>query len=182
MDIETLQYPTGRFTYGKSYSQTELKEAIKRLKEFPRKLEGLVSSLNLSQLEMSYRPGGWNAIELVNHIGDVYINAYLRTKWLLTEDEPLIKPYDQDAFVKLGDGHWPDLGMSVSLTGSLITRWLYLLDSLAIGDFKKMTIHPENKHKFSLDELIVMYAWHGYHHLAHLKIIKDRSSGTIHGM
>jgi hypothetical protein len=171
--MEELQYPIGKFVYGKTYCDQEVKEAISELKALVLCIRRVLIDYKSDDFKKSYRNGGWTAIQLINHLCDVYINAYLRTKWLLTEDTPALKPYDQDAFSALPDGSYKDIYESLDLLETLIKRWTYLLASISNWDFQKQIYHPENDVLLPLDELVIMYKWHGYHHLAHLEIIKS---------
>lgn len=173
-DIEKLKYPIGRFEYGKEYSNNEIKKAIQDIQSLPTKLRELTFSLTNVQLEQSYRPGAWTAKQIVNHFPDVYINAFIRTKWLLTEDNPTIKTYDENACALLADSRFPDLNVSLDIFSSLVERWVFLLANTPANDFKKTLYHPEYNNTISLSELVAMYAWHGYHHLEHLRIIRDQ--------
>jgi len=170
MDIEKLKYPIGRFEYGKPYSYAETKSMIEEIKTLPSRLERIILSLSDDQLELSYRPGAWTARQLINHLGDVYINAYMRTKWLLTEDNPTIKTYDENACVALPYSTYMII-TSLNIISNLIRRWVFLLKNVPEIDYKRSLYHPEYNVSICLSELVAMYAWHGNHHLAHLEII-----------
>jgi hypothetical protein len=178
MEIEKLKYPIGRFEYGKKYSMPETNKAIAEIAELPPKLKQLTALLLGDRLRRSYRPGAWTATQLINHLGDVYINAYMRTKWLLTEDNPTIKTYDENGCALLPDSHYNALDVSIKLIDNIIERWVYLLSNISSDDFKRQLYHPEYQVSIQLDELIVAYRWHGYHHLAHLEIIVNETDLT----
>ena len=170
MNTEHLQYPIGRFDHRKNYSAEEIKGFIQDISILPEKVREIAERLSLLQASRSYRNGGWTAQQLINHLCDVYINAYMRTKWLLTESQPVIKPYDQDAFALLPDANFaPEL--SLTLFDYLIRRWVFILENTSDADYLRTSLHPEGDVVYTLGELVAMYAWHGKHHLAHLKII-----------
>jgi hypothetical protein len=178
MDIELLKYPIGRFQFGKKYSFAETNEAIEDIKRLPVKLERIMSLLTREQLDQSYRPGAWSARQLINHLGDVYINAYMRTKLLLTEDTPTIKPYNENAFALLPDSAYL-INVSLIIISNLIERWVLILCTIPESDYRRKLYHPESKIYIPLDELVIMYAWHGNHHLAHLGIIQMQTKHII---
>ncbi|MDQ3046211.1 MAG: putative metal-dependent hydrolase [Bacteroidota bacterium] len=170
--MEHLKYPIGKFEHGKIYSTEEDQKHISEIEAFPSQLLPLAHSLRSDQLEKSYRPGGWTAKQIIHHLADSHINAYIRTKLALTETSPTIKPYGQDLWANLPDGKNLNMEVSLSLTEGIHQRWSYLLRSLEEKDFQKKYIHPEYNREFKLSELLALYAWHGRQHLAHLNIIK----------
>jgi len=101
------------------------------------------------------------------------MNAYIRTKWTLTEDAPIIKAYNQNYWSNLKDSTTTPVEISLQLITALHQRWVILLKTLTENDLKKKYIHPEYKREFQLDEMLALYAWHGKQHYAHLKIILD---------
>lgn len=170
-EIEKLRYPAGRFEFGKHYTFENTKRSIDRLKDFPQSLEDFFRNFKKENLNKTYRDGGWTALQLFNHLVDVYINAYMRTKWLLAEQDAILKPYNENECAKLADSKYKNVEDSIMLIKFLFDRWLFLLESLPQEIFNKTIYHPEYKVTISLHELVAMYEWHGYHHLAHLKII-----------
>ncbi|HLG40390.1 MAG TPA: putative metal-dependent hydrolase [Chitinophagaceae bacterium] len=168
-----LQYPVGKFQYGKNYTPEDIKQLISRIESFPRSLVNLLNDMPKEKMFLTYRKGAWTGLQLVNHFIDVYINAYLRTKWLLTEEGTTLKPYDQDACSLLPDSNYPYVEESLQHLAYLIRRWVYLLKSLDSFAFEKKIFHPEYELELSLSEMIAAYEWHARHHLAHLMIIKN---------
>lgn len=172
--LEQLRYPTGRFEFGKQYSYEETLQSIERLKSFPKSLNEVFINFKKENLNKTYREDGWNAKQLFNHLVDVYINAYMRTKWLLTEEQSVLKPYDENESAKLADSEFENIEDSILLLQLLMNRWIFILKSLPAESFNKTIFHPEYKVTLSLHEIVAMYAWHGFHHLAHLKIINSK--------
>lgn len=169
--MESNIYPVGKFEYGKSYTQADNKRHINELELFPRQLITIASELTEDLLLESYRPGGWNARQIIHHIADSHMNAYMRIKLSLTEDSPIIKPYDQDSWAKLEDSLKLPVECSLQLIESVHLRMVYLLKTLDQEALQRKYIHPEYKREFKLDELLALYAWHGKHHAGHLTVI-----------
>lgn len=169
--MEHLKYPIGKFEFGKSYMASDNQKHISIIEEFPSELKKLVAQLTTDQLEKSYRPEGWTARQIIHHIADSHLNAYVRVKLALTEDKPVIKPYEQDLWANLPDGKKAPINSSLTLIEAIHQRWVYLLKTLTDADLQRKFIHPEQNREFKLDELLALYAWHGRQHFEHLKII-----------
>jgi hypothetical protein len=131
-----------------------------------------VTGLNDAQLDTPYRPGGWTVRQVVHHVPDSHMNAYIRLKLALTEDTPVIKTYEESLWAQLADARAP-IEDSLVLLERLHRRWDLLLGSMAPGDFARRFRHPELG-AMSIDELISLYAWHGRHHVAHVTTLRER--------
>jgi len=166
------QYPIGKFLPKESYTAGEIKSLIEIIEALPEKLESVIHPLAPTQLDKPYRPGGWTARQVIHHIADSHMNAYIRCKWMLTEETPLIKAYNEKAWAETPETT-EDPKLSIDLIKALHKKWVVLLRSLAEPDLKKSFIHPETQKHVHFDRLIALYAWHGEHHLAHLKLILD---------
>lgn len=164
------QYPIGKFVREDRYSTEAILSLIHQLESLPYRLEQVLSEFTLEQLDSTYRDGGWTARQLVHHLADSHMNAYIRCKWTLTEDTPLIKAYDERAWAETPENP-ADPVLSLSLLAALHAKWITLLKSLSASDLQKSYIHPETKKQMRVDQLIALYAWHGEHHLAHLRLI-----------
>lgn len=173
MSDETLRYPIGRFVPNDSYSPTELVECIRRIQTFPSRLSEVVEQLTSVQLDSSYREGGWTARQVVHHLADSHTNAYIRFKWTLTEDTPVIKAYDEKRWAATAEVK-SDPRLSLAVLTALHAKWSVLLSSLTPEDLSREYIHPETKKHNRLDRIVAMYAWHGDHHAAHLRIIANK--------
>lgn len=167
-------YPIGKFEYGKTYSAAETTQHIAAIEQLPAKLKELANQLSSAQLQKSYRPGGWNAQQIIHHIADSHSNALIRVKLALTENTPVIKPYNQDAWAELADVQLP-VAVSVQMTEAIHQRWIALLKSMKPEDFNKTYIHPEYNKEFKLSEFVALYAWHGDHHCGHLQVILNQA-------
>lgn len=173
MNDEALRYPTGKFAAQNSYTKDELDECISRIESFPSRLENVVNTLTEKQLNIPYREGGWTARQVIHHLADSHTNAYIRFKWTLTEDTPTIKAYDEKRWAET-----PEVALaprlSLDVLKALHAKWTALLKSLSSDDLKRAYIHPDTNKSNPLERIVAMYAWHGDHHLGHLKIVAEK--------
>lgn len=170
---EELRYPTGRFSYSESELNPEtIQSWIDAIEGLPSRLEKALEGMSRKQLDTPYREGGWSVRRLVHHLADSHINAFIRSRFLLTEEVPTIMPYDQDAWAKLADSDLP-VDASLDILRGMHQRWAHLLKSLDEADWKKELNHPDNG-IMSMAKLTAMYAWHSNHHLAHITKLKER--------
>ena len=168
-DLDKLKYPIGKFKKTENISEAQIVEWIEIIEDLPKSLTKLTEGLSVDQLNLPYRPEGWNIKQVVHHMADSHMNSFIRFKWTLTEDNPTIKPYFEDRWAKLIDGNDNDLSSSLSLLTGLHTKWSMLLKSLSNEELKREFIHPEHGKRFSLEETIGLYAWHSKHHLKHIE-------------
>jgi uncharacterized damage-inducible protein DinB len=139
----------------------------------PSRMRRAVASLTDQQLNMPYRDGGWTIRQVVHHVPDSHLNAYVRFKLAVTEENPTIKPYDETAWAQLKDSQLTSIEVSLTLLESLHARWTVLLRSLAESDFQRKFVHPDSG-PHDLDWLLGLYAWHGNHHVAHITGLRER--------
>jgi DinB superfamily len=168
--MEDRRYPIGKFEYGQSYSFLDVRKNIEQIAKLPKLLKRLLKKAKGSDFDKKYRPGGWTARQLVHHLADSHINAYVRFKLAMTEDHPTIRPYDENKWSELNDGLDGGVKMSISLIHSLHKRMAYFLESLTESDFKRTFFHPGSNRVFTLGESVALYTWHGKHHLAHIEL------------
>jgi hypothetical protein len=168
-----LSYPIGKFIHEKEISSQRRKELLNEITEAPFKLSKIVDGLTEEQLNTPYRPGGWTVKQVVHHLADSHLNAYVRTKLALTENEPVIKPYNQADWANLKDSFDTSVEVSLTLLDSVHKRWVTLLKSLNETDFKRKFRHPEIG-LLDIDWIVAQYAWHGKHHTAHIASLKER--------
>ena len=167
------RYPIGRFTPGATATPETRARHIAEMAALPQRFRKAVTGLSDSQLSTPYRDGGWTVRQLVHHVPDSHMNAYIRCKLALTEDSPTIKPYDQEAWANLADSALTSAEVSLSLLEAVHTRWVNLLRSLKPEDFQRKFNHPETGVQ-SVDSTIALYAWHGNHHLGHITALRER--------
>jgi len=165
--LEELKYPIGKFENPETLDFPQTLENIKVIAEFPKKLKEAVLIVGDGRIDFPYRPEGWTIRQLVHHCADSHINSYCRFKLALTEDRPVIKPYEEAEWAKLADSKLP-VSVSLQLLEALHLRWTELLKSLSKEDMEKEFVHPEHGRGMSLSFAIAMYAWHCKHHLAHV--------------
>jgi DinB superfamily len=169
--MEDIRYPIGKFSAPENYTEEEIKSYIQRIEALPSKLESAIQNLNDEQLDTPYREGGWTVRQVVHHLADSHMHAYIRTKWTLTESEPVIKAYLEKLWAETGETKSPPL-ISISLLKALHAKWVILLRSIAATDRERYFVHPETKKQIAVNTIMGMYAWHGEHHLAHITNLK----------
>lgn len=170
MDIEHLQFPIGRFAAPSNYTSEFIKTCIDEIEAFPTLLKELTKDLNSALLNLTYRPNGWKVKQVVHHCADSHMNSFIRFKLALTENQPTIKPYFEERWAELTDSLENNIEDSILLLSALHRKWVILLRSLTEEQLDLEFIHPEHGKKISLKENIATYAWHGKHHLEHIKI------------
>ena len=173
-DLELQRYPVGRFSYPTCVSQADMRNWIRTLEELPASLRQAVKGLNEEQLDTAYRENGWTIRQVVHHIPESHMNAYIRFKLALTEDNPTIRPYMEDRWAALSDDKTAAVDVSLDLTDALHRRWVLLLNMMTPADFARTYYHPENKVTKPLSEILCLYEWHSRHHLAHITDLKKR--------
>lgn len=166
--IEQMRYPIGKYVVPERMDQEQIAEWIADLTRLPSALRMAVKSLSDAQLDTPYRPGGWSLRQVVHHLPDSHMNAYIRFKLSVTEDNPVIKPYHEDRWAETGEAKFSDVEMSLNLLDALHIRWTAFLRTLQRDQLKRTYTHPEYNKTFALDEVLGMYVWHGKHHLAHI--------------
>jgi hypothetical protein len=146
---------------------------IARIEALPVKVEILIKNFLPAQFESPYREGGWTARQVIHHMADSHMNAYIRFKWTLTENTPTIKAYDEKAWAETPEVAL-DPTLSLELLKALHMKWVTLLKLIPTNNLLKEFIHPETKKHVRLDRLVAMYAWKGEHHLGHLQIVAGK--------
>jgi hypothetical protein len=169
-----LRYPVGKFDWESPISDSDFPMLIAAIAEVPGALRAAVAGLTREQLDTPYRPGGWTVKQVVHHVPDSHMNAYVRFKLALTEAEPTIKPYEEAAWAELADSRRVPIEVSLDLLDALHLRWVALLRSMGPADFARGLVHPEHKRVLSLKQMLGLYAWHGRHHVAHITSLKNR--------
>lgn len=174
--LDQLRYPTGKFHRPSgALDEAERKRIIEVIAATPKNLSDAVRGLNDKQLDTPYRADGWTVRQLVHHLADSHMNAYVRLKLALTEDAPLVKPYDENAWAKLSDSLVTPVDVSLSLVTALHDRWVRMMRAMKPADFTRTMTHPEHG-TITVDYLLALYAWHGPHHVAHVTGLRKRES------
>lgn len=167
------RYPVGRFQRPESVDPHQRMAAIAALAELPGRLKDAVDDLDRAQLDTPYREGGWTVRQLVHHVADSHMNAYVRVKLALTEDWPTIVAYDEKAWAELRDGSSAPVSWSVDLLENLHARWVMLLESLTEEQWARGVKHPVNG-PMTVEVATQLYAWHSRHHVAHIAQLRER--------
>jgi hypothetical protein len=170
-----LKYPIGKSPAQADYTFEEIATNIARIAELPVSLMKLSATLKKEDYQVSYRPGGWNIAQIIHHITDSHINAYIRLKFALTENNPTIKPYDENLWAIMPDATGgDDAHVSIIILSGLHHRMAKLLSTLEESAFKKSYVHPQYVKTYSLAQFCATYAWHGEHHLAQMQVALEK--------
>ncbi len=169
-----LRYPIGKFTYQGPLTEEQKQNCLDEIAKAPANLRAAVKGLSEQQLDTAYRPEGWSVRQLAHHVPDSHLNAYVRFKLALTEDDPTIKPYAEDRWAQLADTQATPVEVSLALLDSLHDRWTRLLRALKPEDWKRTFRHPELG-PMTLEKNLALYAWHGHHHVAHITSLRERN-------
>lgn len=167
--LDKLRYPIGKFSSPEEISNEQIKAWVQQLDAFPERLAELVTPLSEEQLETLYRPEGWTIRQVIHHVSDSHHHSYIRFKWALTENKPVIKPYDEKGWAELHDTKSAPIQMSLEHLRIVHAKLVYLLRGLNPGDLDRTFIHPDDGSTSSLKENIGRYVWHGNHHYAHIE-------------
>jgi hypothetical protein len=168
-DVDALRYPVGKFEWLTAPVDRATRERhLKTIEDTPARMRSLVASLGDAQLETPYRPGGWTIRQVVHHVPDSHMNAYIRMKLAATEDTPSIRTYEEQLWAELPEAKSGPVDMSLTLLEALHRRWIAFLRNLSAEQFARTFLHPEWG-RVTIDEAVAMYAWHCRHHTAHIE-------------
>lgn len=168
-----LRYPIGRYAKPDAYTAESRRSDLAAIASAPAELRAAVAGLYDEQLDTPYRPEGWTVRQVVHHVPDSHLNAYVRIKLALTEERPVIKPYDEEGWALLADSRETAIEVSLSLLDTVHHRWLHILRAMRESDFSRLYIHPATG-EHDLNFLVGLYAWHGRHHVAHITALRAR--------
>jgi hypothetical protein len=171
--MSDLSYPIGKFHFEGTLTDDQKGALIGEIAEVPAKLRAAVKGLSEAQLDTPYRPGGWTVRQVTHHVPDSHMNAYIRFKLALTENEPAIKAYEQQLWAELADTRETPIEVSLAMLDSLHDRWVRLLRSITPEQWKRAFRHPELG-LVTLERNLALYAWHGKHHVAHITELRTR--------
>src|SRR5438132_50102 len=168
-------YPIGKFEHRRHVTPDDRRALIDIIADAPRNMRSAVANLSEAQLDTPYREGGWTARQVVHHLPDSHLNAYVRMKLALTEEKPTIKPYNEAAWAELADSKSMPIEVSQTLLDSVHTRWDRLWRSLKPEHFLRILVHPGHGER-TVDWLLFLYEWHGKHHTAHITELRKKKS------
>jgi uncharacterized damage-inducible protein DinB len=166
------RYPVGKFQRPEKVTEHDRMAAIATLAEMPDKLKDALEKLDEDQLNTPYREDGWTVRQLVHHIADSHMNAFVRTRLALTEEWPVISGYDEKAWANLSDSTNASVAWSAALLEGLHARWVMLLQSLQEADWQRGYQHPE-RGRSTVELTVLLYAWHSRHHVAHITRLRE---------
>jgi hypothetical protein len=172
-DLVALRYPIGNFEFDKKYTIVETRKHIDEIGEFPKILKKIVKKLRDGALDRSYRPHGWTIRQVIHHLADSHMNAYIRMKLALTENTPVIKAYEEQLWAEMEDAKHGSVKISMKLLSALHQRWVDFLLALSDDDLLRGYYNPVSKRTITVQDAIALYAWHGKHHLGHIKIVAE---------
>ena len=169
------RYPVGKFPSPKFITAQDRAQWMDEIAAAPAQLRAALAGLTPEQQETPYRDGGWTLRQVAHHVPDSHMNAFIRIKFALTETDPLIKPYDEAAWARLGDVAATPVETSLALLEALHVRWVLLLRGMTEADWQRCYVHPEMG-KISLERALAIYAWHGRHHVAHVTELRRQKA------
>ena len=172
--IEHLQYPIGRYKKPDAMTPQLMQKWIKVLEVLPSWMDACIENLDEKQLQVPYRDGGWTIQQVVHHVADSHMNAYIRLKLALTEDNPTVKPYDEKAWAEMADTKLLPVNISTTMLHTLHRRMVVVLQNMQPQDWERTYYHPEHKRNFPVWEVVALYAWHSRHHTEHIKQLRQR--------
>ena len=168
-----LKYPIGKFQLQNNLTEEQRRTMVDQIAETPAKLRAAVAGFSEAQFDTPYREGGWTVRQVVHHLADSHLNAFVRFKLALTEDRPAVKTYEQQLWAELADARTAPVEPSLAMLEWLHQRWGIMLRQMSAADFARQFQHPEHG-VMKLERLLGTYAWHGRHHVAHLTSLRER--------
>jgi DinB superfamily len=171
--MNDMRYPIGEYV-PQPFSEALWQERMADVKFLPAAIEAAVSNLDEAQLETPYRDGGWTVKQLVHHVADSHMNAYIRFKLGLTEDVPGIKTYEEGLWAEMSDTKELPVNISITLLHALHSRWSSVLSNMSRGDLDRKLFHPGQQKEVDLWFMLGMYSWHSRHHTAHITRLRER--------
>jgi hypothetical protein len=178
MPVTTLAYPIGRFQAPDTIDASARDAFVAQIELAPALLRNAIEGLDERQLDTPYRPGGWSVRQVVHHLPDSHLNAYVRFKLALTEDKPTIRPYDQARWAELPEAMAGPIRLSLDLLSNLHARWVACIRALSPASFDRTFRHPEQG-VMSLNQQLALHAWHGRHHVAHITSLRAREGWVL---
>ena len=167
------RYPIGKFTPPTEYSRDLRASFVRDIAAVPAAFKVAIDGLSAEARLTPYREGGWTIAQVVHHVADSHMHAYLRMKFAATEDVPTIKAYNEGMWAAFPDASDPDVDSSLALIESLHARWTAFLIRLPQADYERGLMHPE-RGPLTIDRMVALYAWHGRHHVAHITELRKQ--------
>jgi len=172
-DLFELQYPIGKYERPE-FSKENLQNHIGILRALPIWMDAAIENLDEYQLNTPYRPGGWTVQQVIHHVADSHMNAYVRLKLALTEEHPAIVPYNENLWAELPDVTLVPVNMSTTLLHALHRRMVATMEQLTPEQWERTYYHPQQCRYVPLWEMAALYAWHSAHHTEHVRQLRIR--------
>jgi hypothetical protein len=179
-DSEAIRYPIGRFVKPDRFNPADRRSWLQAIAALPSWLDVLMQNLDAEQLETPYREGGWNMNQVIHHLADSHMNAFIRLKLALTENEPTVKPYEETRWAETPEIQSVPANVSITLLHALHRRWTDLLERMTDTDWERGYYHPELQQVVPLWEMTAKYAWHGRHHMEQLRAMREREGWSLY--
>ncbi len=174
MITDDLRYPIGKYSTPQNITSSDREKFLAIIEQLPSKMIEAIQGLNDAQLDTPYRENGWTVRQVVHHVVDSHVNAYIRFKFALTEDNPTIKPYNENLWAELPEAKTGAVEISLPFIDAIHHRWVIMMKSMSEDQWARTYIHPEKKVTSRLDEVLSLYAWHSEHHTAHITSLRKR--------
>ena len=171
--LEKLRFPVGHFQYQSGDFEKNKNVWLETIAQFPAKISELANSMTEEELDSQYRPEGWTARQVIHHVVDSHMNSYIRFKWTLTENEPMIKAYEEKFWAELPEAKTAPVEISLNLLAALHARWSLMLNAMTEEDWSRKLNHPDWEKPLNLKLMLGLYAWHCRHHLEHVRLCKN---------
>ncbi len=172
---DTLRYPVGPLPIDAPLTDDGVSAGLFEIAALPTRLAAAVAGLNDEQLDTPYRPGGWTVRQVVHHLADSHMNAYVRFRLALTVHHPAIVAYDESAWAELPDARSLPVTVSLTLLEALHARWTALLGTLDRERLRASAYRHSELGLISIERAVAIYAWHGRHHVAHITALRERN-------
>lgn len=168
MDIEKLKYPVGKRVYDEKSANIMKTTWVRKIQDLPAKLDEVTANLSEQELQYKYRPDGWTIAQVVHHLADSHMNAYIRYKFALTEEHPKINGYEEAIWAMMSDAKSKNIQPSLDIIRGIHARWTQILNEMGKTDYARTYHHLGYKNDWDLMSVLSLYAWHSEHHLAHV--------------
>jgi hypothetical protein len=164
--------PAGSLEATPAYSESLREKLISGIQIVPDRLRTSLAGLTESQMDTLYK--NWTIRQIVHHIADSHVHSYIRFKWALTEDNPVIKAYEEAEWVLLDDAKAGAVEPSVALLSGLHAKWVQVLNSMTEKQFERTFVHPQTRETVRLWTALNYYQWHGQHHIAQIQWLREQ--------
>lgn len=163
-----VQFPIGRLQIPDEVTLEDIQARLKEIDTYTTRLRETVDTLNEEELSRTYRDGAWTVRQLVHHIADSQLNMFQRLKLALTDDNPVVPPFDQDKWAIQPDTQLP-VESSIKMLEGLNERIVSLGNHLTLEQLSRI-FTLQDSDTITVATKVTKLSWHEEHHLAHIKI------------